>query len=114
MSDLLKLIVKELDVHHATAIKALDFRAISADYDYFVIASTSNVRLAWSLIDYLEEALANAGYTIRKVEGDKQSTWILIDCYEVIIHLFNESDRTLYALDKLWGDQPVVEFNHEL
>ncbi len=109
MSELLSLVVKEMEQHHATDLKVLDFKGVSPDYDYFVIGTVSNVRLAWALVDYVQEALEEQGYSVRKIEGDRQSTWILIDCFEVVIHLFSSEDRAMYGLDKLWADRPTIK-----
>lgn len=108
MSNLLQLIVQEMDKHHATNIQALDFRNYSANYDYFVIGSAQNNRLAWALIEYLKEALDRNGFFVRSVEGDANSRWILMDCFDVVVHLFVAEEREVYQLDKLWGDLPHV------
>ena len=112
--EMLETIVRVMDKHHAERIKVLDFQGISSSYDYFVIASASNSRLAWAMVDYLEEELEAYGYTIRSTEGNNQSRWILIDCYDVVIHLFVNEEREVYQLDKLWGDLPEVKMHVDL
>ncbi len=102
-------IANELDKHHATKINVLDFQKVSADFDYFVIASCSNSRLAWSVVSYLEEMIANESMTIRKIEGNSQSRWILVDCYDVVIHLFVEEERDIVQLESLWCDIPRMK-----
>lgn len=109
MSNLLQLIVKEMDKHHATEIKVIDFRGHCANYDYFVIATAANSRLAWAMVDYVEEELEKHDLAIRSIEGDANSRWILLDCYDVIVHLFVGEEREVYQLDKLWGDLPVIQ-----
>lgn len=108
MSEMLNCIVEEMRKHHAKDIRILDFHHVSSYYDYFVIATASNLRLAWALSDYIEEKLLENGFSIRSKEGNNQSSWILIDCYEVVVHVFIEEERELYQLEKLWGDLPEV------
>ncbi|MBE6108551.1 MAG: ribosome silencing factor [Erysipelotrichaceae bacterium] len=111
MSDLLNLIVKTLDAHHASKIEVLDFTVTSPLYDYSVIASVSNQRLAHAVLMYVEEEVEKHGYPIRKVEGDDQSRWLLLDCYEVVVHIFVGEERDVYQLEKLWNDLPRIEVN---
>lgn len=109
MSELLEILVKTMDKHHAQQIQVLDFHGVSSSYDYFVIATASNSRLAWAMVDYIEEELKLHGLTVRSIEGNPQSRWILVDCYDVVVHLFVNEEREVYQLDKLWGDLPQVK-----
>ncbi|MDY3233818.1 MAG: RsfS/YbeB/iojap family protein, partial [Erysipelotrichaceae bacterium] len=49
-------------------------------------------------------------YPVRVQEGGHGSTWILVDLYEVVVHIFTAEAREQYKLEKLWGDQPFVSF----
>ncbi len=108
MSNALKLIVDTIEQHHGEAIRVLDFRSQSASYDYFVIVTASNSRLAWAMVDYLEEVLSQHSVPLRSCEGQADSRWILLDCYDVIVHIFIGEERAVYQLDQLWGDLPEV------
>ena len=112
--NLLRLIVNKMNKHYATEIQVLDFRGISSDYDYFVIGSAQNGRLAWALVEYIKEELAKHGYGIKKVEGDHESRWILLDCDAIIVHLFVAEERSIYQLEGLWADIPHVEIDYDL
>lgn len=109
MGDLLEIIVRTLDQHHAQEIEVLDFRRISPLYDYSVIASVSNQRLAFSVLMYVEEEVEKHGYTIGRIEGNHQSQWFLLDCYDVVVHIFVGEERDAVQLEKLWNDLPRVE-----
>ena len=109
MSDLLQLVVKTADQHLAEQIEVLDFRGHSALCDYFVICSASNERLASSIMDYVVDEAEKEGYPVRNVEAQQGSRWILVDLYDVILHIFTPEERALYQLEKLWGDLPRIE-----
>lgn len=111
MSELLKLIVKTLYDHHASRIEVLDFQSASPLFDYSVIASVSNQRLAHAVLMYVEEEVEKHGYPIRRMEGSQQSRWFLLDCYEVVVHIFVGEERDVYQLEKLWNDLPRIEVN---
>lgn len=103
MSELLQTIVDTLKSKQADHITVLDFEGKNPITDYFVIADTSNLRLNNAVADYVEEALYKAGFEVRSIEG-KDTRWVLIDCYEVIVHLFVNEERSVYDLESLWGD----------
>ncbi len=114
MTSLLDVITNELSAHHADNIKVIDFRGFSAEYDYFVIASASNSRLLGAISDYVEKGAIEQGYAIRTIDGDGDSKWIVMDFYDVVVHLFMEEERMFYGLDKLWADRPTTCINaHE-
>ena len=110
MSELLDLVVHTLSEKQGENIVSIDMRAVNPFTDYFVIATAKNVRHAGTLADYVNEAAEKAGYSVRTVEGDKNSTWILADIREVVVHIFTEEARAQYRLDALWGDQPQTHY----
>ena len=109
MSDLLNVIVKAVDEKLGSDIEILDFRGVSPFQDYFVIASALNNRMAKSIADNVEDKVYEAGYSVKSIEGDENSSWILIDCYGVVVHIFVGADRQIYSLERLWADLPRVE-----
>ena len=109
MSELLQLVVKAADPRLAEAISVLDFRGHSPFTDYFVIASAKNERMADSIVDHVIEEAEKAGFAVRNVEGGQGSRWLLVDLYEVVLHVFVGEERQVYNLEKLWGDLPRIE-----
>ena len=109
MSEFLQLVVKAADQRLAEAISVLDFRGHSPFTDYFVIASAKNERMADSIVDHVIEEAEKAGFAVRNVEGGLGSRWLLVDLYEVVLHVFVGEERQVYNLEKLWGDLPRIE-----
>ena len=109
MSELLQLVVKAADQRLAEAISVLDFRGHSPFTDYFVIATAKNERMADSIVDHVIEEAEKAGFAVRNVEGGQGSRWLLVDLYEVVLHVFVGEERQVYNLEKLWGDLPRIE-----
>lgn len=73
--------------------------------DAFVIATATSRTHLDALTDALREGLDDA---IHHVEGAGRSSWVLIDCRDVIVHLFLAESRAFYGLERLWGDAPAV------
>ena len=59
--------------------------------------------------DAVDEALYKAGLHAKQIEGNNQSTWILMDYQDIIVHLFSKEDRLFYDLERIWRDGKIVE-----
>ena len=111
MSELLDIIVNTLDEKQAEDIVSIDMRNVTPFTDYFVVCTARNVRHASSLAEFVEQEAEKPGYPTRMREGERESSWILLDCNEVVVHIFTEEARQTYRLESLWADLPQV--SHE-
>ena len=105
MSELLNTVLKTLDDKLAEDIVVIEMAKVSPFTDYFVVATGRNLRHLQSLAEFVEQAAAKDGHETRLREGGAESTWVLVDLNEVIVHLFLEDARSLYRLEALWSDQ---------
>jgi ribosome-associated protein len=88
----------------------LDMRPVCTYTDYFVICTGQNSRQTRAIFDEVREKLKKDDRTIpRSVEGDRDSTWIVADYLDVVLHVFTPDTRKYYRLDELWGDVPTIE-----
>ncbi len=105
-SELLDIVTKVLDEKQAEDIVAIDMRTATPYTDYFVVCTARNVRHAASLIEFCEQEAEKNGYSVRLREGERESTWMLLDLNEVVIQVFTQEARDQYRLEKLWADLP--------
>ena len=77
--------------------------------DLFVIASADNERQVNAIVDEVEDKLREAGYKPARREGTREGRWVLLDYVDIVVHIQHAEERTLYALDRLWKDCPVIE-----
>ena len=70
--------------------------------DYFVICSGTNPRQIQAISDEVELRLKRSGLYPNNIEGHKQAEWILIDYVDFVVHVFSESARRYYDLERLW------------
>ncbi len=59
-------------------------------------------------MDGIQNALSKKDWQPRSIEGETASQWILMDYGDLIVHIFKDSVRKFYDLDKLWADAPRV------
>ena len=76
--------------------------------DCFVIASASNERQVNAIVDEVEEKMRRAGNKPARREGGREGRWTLLDYVDIVVHIQHQDERNFYALDRLWGDCPVV------
>jgi ribosome-associated protein len=98
------------DNKKAFDILILDLRGLTYITDYFVICSGSNITQVSAISDWIGQTLANTGVHPSHIEGRKDSSWVLMDYGDVVVHIFDEQTRLHYALDKLWGEAVRVPF----
>jgi ribosome-associated protein len=89
-------------------IQILDLRELTTIADYFVICSGASTTQVGAVVDGVGQQLAAAGLHPSHVEGEAESTWMLMDYGDVVVHVFEEQTRAYYGLDSLWGDAPRV------
>ncbi|MBP0990245.1 MAG: ribosome silencing factor [Oscillospiraceae bacterium] len=109
--ELAKKIAAILDAKKATDIRVIEIKGVSGLGDYFVLASGSNTTLTKALSDELEEKLAEIGIQAKRIEGYQSATWILLDYYDVIVHIFYSETRQFYSLERLWADCRQVDIS---
>ncbi len=102
--EMTRLACKALDEKKGMDIKVIDIQKVSVIAEYFIIASGSNVNQVQAMVDNVEDTLGRAGYEVKQIEGNKNSSWILMDYGDVIIHVFDEENRLFYDLERIWRD----------
>ncbi|HCA53608.1 MAG TPA: ribosome silencing factor, partial [Mycobacterium sp.] len=76
--------------------------------DCFVIASASNERQANAIVDEVEEKMRLAGHKPARREGTREGRWVLLDFFDIVVHVQHTDERNFYALDRLWRDCPIL------
>src|SRR6184192_2459629 len=95
-------------IHACEEKKAQDLTVLELEQgsgaftDYFVVCSGSNPRQIQAISDEVELRLKRAGLYPNNIEGYKQAEWVLIDYVDFVVHVFSESARRYYDLERLW------------
>ena len=107
--ELVKKVASALEDKKAEDITVIDIREISSIADYFVIANGNNPNQLTAMQDAVDEVKYTNGVHSKQVEGNNNSTWILMDYKDIIVHLFSKEDRLFYDLERIWRDGKIVE-----
>ena len=90
-------------------IKIIDISEVSPIADYFIIADGANQNQLQAMCDAVDEELYKAGCELKQTEGNRNSTWILMDYGDIIVHVFSNEDRLFYDLERIWKDGVEVD-----
>lgn len=101
---IVKAAVLALESKLAQDVEIIDIGGVSVIADYFVVASAQNQNQLHAMQNAVDEAMYKKGLNARSIEGNRQSTWILMDYGDIIVHLFSAEDRLFYNLEKIWSD----------
>jgi len=94
----------------------LDMRNLMSICDYFVICSGRSRLHVDAIADEVDEVMEAEGEDKRHREGIPDSTWVIVDYGDVVLHIFEPDARGFYNLEGLWRDavsldvpEPVAE-----
>ena len=119
--EMVRIACKALDDKKAKDIKIIDIHEVSVIADYFVIATGNSNSQVSALVENVEEQmhkngfdnademLGRAGYEVKQIEGTRNSSWVLMDYGDMIIHIFDEENRLFYDLERIWRDGKILD-----
>ncbi|MBT3352882.1 MAG: ribosome silencing factor [Nitrospinaceae bacterium] len=108
-SDRLQIISEVVDSKKGLDPTILDLRGLSSELDAFFICHGTSTRHVRALADAIEEKLIEIKEKPLFVEGMSEGTWVLMDCGDVGVHIFDEKVRDYYRLEELWSHAPVFD-----
>ena len=92
----------------ALDLTVLDLSQVSDFTDYFLVATGGSERQVRAIADAVNEQLRAEGTRPLHVEGQEHGQWVLVDYGDFLVHIFSESLREYYRLERLWADAPDV------
>lgn len=98
-----------LDKKLAHALSVVEVAGVTELADYFVICTGNSSTQVKALADELEFKLKQEGVTPGHIEGHQTRSWIAMDYYSVVVHIFDNEARQYYDLDRLWSDGKIID-----
>jgi ribosome-associated protein len=97
------------DSKKAEGIVVLDVEPFSSVAEHFLICSGASDRQVRAIADAIDEQLRQNGERPLAMEGYQKGTWVLIDCADLVVHVFDDETRRFYDLERLWHRAAHVE-----
>ena len=101
MTDIEKKIINFLEDKKAENIEYYNLVGKNPFFDSVIVCTALNTRQLESLADNREDYLAQENHPIHYIDGTKESGWLVVDGYDVIVHIFSVSERERVNLDEL-------------
>jgi ribosome-associated protein len=110
--DLRDSIVKAMLEKQAEDIVSIDLRKFNNRLaEMFIICHGNSVTQVEAIADYIEE-LSKKQLNQKPFhrEGFENKEWILLDYFDIVVHVFLEEKRNFYSIEQLWGDGEIVKY----
>ncbi|WP_343075478.1 ribosome silencing factor [Ruficoccus amylovorans] len=98
-----------LEDRKAEDLKVLDVRGQSTVTDYLILATGNSQPHLRALRTAAEKAFKEQGADVLGVDNIPESGWLVVDAYDIMVHLFTTEQRGNYRLESLWKDAVEVE-----
>lgn len=106
------IVLKAISEKKGYDIRVYDMTSLTPFMDTMIVASTSNTRQSMAICQNIKDRLREQEWKGQmRQEGDADSKWILIDMKDIVIHLFVQSEREVYQLDRLYSDVPMEVYD---
>lgn len=91
-------------------VLVLDVRSLSQVSDFLVIGSGTSDRQMRGTADDVKKLATASGHQVFGHSVDDRTTWYILDCVDVVVHIFEPATRGHYDLEMLWGEAPRLEW----
>ena len=102
-------VAKLIDNKKGIDVRVLHIGTLTTIGDYFVVVTGNSTSQVRALADEVDEKMSKEGLEPKRIDGYQSCQWILMDYYDVIVHIFLKETREFYALERLWADAPEVD-----
>ncbi len=77
--------------------------------DFFIICHGESVTQVGAIAESIEKKLKEeAKIRAHHVEGVQNCQWVLLDYFDILVHVFQEEFRSFFKLEELWADGKVT------
>jgi ribosome-associated protein len=102
-----------LSDRHCEDIRIIEVRGISQVCDYMLIATGTSDRQMKSVASELEDLGRTLRFDCFRSNRDTGVTWVVIDFIDLVAHLFEPNQRQYYALEELWADGRIIDWQKD-
>jgi len=89
-------------------IRIIDVRGLVSYTDFLIVCSGNTERQTKAVHDAIYRELKDAhGLLPRRVAGEREASWIVLDYLDCVVHIFTPEARGFYRLEQLWGEAPA-------
>jgi ribosome-associated protein len=108
-----QLIIEAIQEKKGKEIVTIDLSQVENSIcDCFIICHGDSYTQVDAITESIEKKLnEDVGIRAHHIEGLQNSQWVLMDFFDILVHVFQKEFRTFYNLEELWADGKVVKLN---
>ncbi len=116
MDKLLKSIISAVEDKKGKGIVSLDLSGFDgAIASSFVICNADSTAHVEAIANGIEEKVREeTGEKPRRTEGLNNAIWVVMDYFDVMVHIFLTEAREFYKLEQLWADAPATRYDYDM
>ncbi len=99
-NETIKIVINALEDLKGNDITVIDTQGKTDVFDAMIIVTGTSDRHVKSLADNVVKDAKKNGIGVLGLEQDR--SWVLVDLYDVVVHIMLEETREFYSLEKLW------------
>ena len=110
---LVKTITKLIKEKKGYDISIIDIKKLSSLTDYFIICTSDSDPQTRAISNHIKKELSKKKIKPLQIEGFEYMDWILIDYYDIVIHIFKKEKREFYDIERLWNDTKITRLKND-
>ncbi len=93
-------------------IVRLDLRELNSSVsDYFIVCNADSSTQVKAIADSVEDEIYKSTQTNPwRKEGLDNAEWIILDYFDIVVHIFRTEKRDFYGIEDLWGDAETTTY----
>ncbi len=105
------LIIEAIKDKKGHSIVKLDLRHLDAPADFYIVCHGNSDTQAKAIAGGVHRTIKDAtGQIPNHIEGMNNGTWVLVDYFTVLVHVFHKESRGFYNIEALWSDAKITEY----
>ncbi|MAX09581.1 MAG: ribosome silencing factor [Candidatus Marinimicrobia bacterium] len=113
MNKLIENIIECIKSKKGYDITILDVKKVSSLTDFFIICSSDSEPQTKAITNYIKKELSRKKIKPYQIDGLDYCDWVLMDYFDVVIHIFKKDVRDFYNIERLWGDAKIKKIKND-
>ena len=93
-------------------IVRLDLRELNSSVsDYFIVCNADSATQVKAIADSVEDEIyKQMNVNVWHKEGQENAEWIILDYFDIVVHIFKTDKREFFGIEDLWGDAETTSY----
>ena len=113
LNNITEKIIDYIKAKKGSDIIILDIRELSSLTDYFIICTSDSGPQTRAIANHIKKELRREKIKPFQIEGLDYLEWVLMDYFDIVIHIFKKETREFYDIERLWGDAKIIKIDND-